>query len=209
MESKSVTGPQDQGVGNVQWSNTTLSRLRQIFDYVQKGKLSWSRMKYENQNIAYHVTFSHQMLMSNRWSSLFVFRTSFVVVWAQSSTIVAEILLSFLNPPPNIFELLLPIRPRRLPFTFLAIHNLLINQWFDPLYSVLLAVQYTNKQIQCLIIISVINQLDAQNFCCTIIYFMLLHVSSTCAHHQEVKIALHSLWYHHTETSEWSKINKM
>jgi hypothetical protein len=27
---------------------------------------------------------------------------------------------------------------------------------------------------------------------------MALHVSSTCAHHQEVKIALHSLWYHHT-----------
>ena len=35
---------------------------------------------------------------------------------------------------------------------------------------------------------------------------MPLHVSSTCAHHQEVKIALHSLWYHHTETSEWSTI---
>jgi len=29
-------------------------------------------------------------------------------------------------------------------------------------------------------------------------YFMPLHVSSTFAHHQEVKIALHSLWYHHT-----------
>jgi len=29
------------------------------------------------------------------------------------------------------------------------------------------------------------------------------------AHHQEVKIALHSLWYHHTETSEWSKVNKI
>ena len=27
-----------------------------------------------------------------------------------------------------------------------------------------------------------------------------------CAHHQEVKIALRSLWYHHTETSEWSEI---
>ena len=27
---------------------------------------------------------------------------------------------------------------------------------------------------------------------------MPLHVSSTCAHHQEVNIALHSLWYHHT-----------
>jgi len=29
---------------------------------------------------------------------------------------------------------------------------------------------------------------------------MPLHVSSKCAHHQEVKIALYSLWYHHTET---------
>ena len=37
---------------------------------------------------------------------------------------------------------------------------------------------------------------------------MPLHVSSTCAHHQEVKIALHSLWCSHTETSEWSKITK-
>jgi len=27
---------------------------------------------------------------------------------------------------------------------------------------------------------------------------MPLHVSSTCAHHREVKRALHSLWYHHT-----------
>jgi len=38
---------------------------------------------------------------------------------------------------------------------------------------------------------------------------MPLHVSSTCAHRQEVKIALHNLWYHHTETSEWSKITKI
>ena len=38
---------------------------------------------------------------------------------------------------------------------------------------------------------------------------MPLHVSSTCADHQEVKIALHSLWYHHTETSEWSKTTKI
>ena len=27
---------------------------------------------------------------------------------------------------------------------------------------------------------------------------MPLHVSSTCAHLQEVKIVLFSLWYHHT-----------
>jgi len=38
---------------------------------------------------------------------------------------------------------------------------------------------------------------------------MPLHVSSTCAHQQEVKIALHSLWYHHTETSDWSNIIKI
>jgi len=38
---------------------------------------------------------------------------------------------------------------------------------------------------------------------------MPLHVSSTYAHHQEVRIVLHGLWYHHTETSEWSKINKI
>ena len=45
---------------------------------------------------------------------------------------------------------------------------------------------------------SVINQIDAQNFLFTISLFHALHVSSTCAHHQEVKIALHSLWYHYT-----------
>jgi len=38
---------------------------------------------------------------------------------------------------------------------------------------------------------------------------MPLHVSSTCAHHQEAKIVLYSLWYHHTETSEWFKIIKI
>ena len=30
-----------------------------------------------------------------------------------------------------------------------------------------------------------------------------------CAHHQEVKIVLYSVWYHHTETSRWSKITKI
>ena len=38
---------------------------------------------------------------------------------------------------------------------------------------------------------------------------MPLHVSSTCAHHQEVNIALHGLWYHHTETSECSESTKI
>jgi len=30
-----------------------------------------------------------------------------------------------------------------------------------------------------------------------------------CAHHQEVRIVLHSIWYHHTETSAWYKITKI
>ena len=38
---------------------------------------------------------------------------------------------------------------------------------------------------------------------------MPLHVSSASAHRQEAKIVLSSLWYHHTETSEWSKIAKI
>ena len=46
--------------------------------------------------------------------------------------------------------------------------------------------------------ISIFNQLYAQNLFHSKFYFMPLHVLSTCAHHQEVKIALHSLWYHHT-----------
>ena len=52
------------------------------------------------------------------------------------------------------------------------------------------------------VFISVISQLDAQNFC----FIISLFHASTCfehlAHHQEVKIALHSLWYHH-HTYRW------
>jgi len=38
---------------------------------------------------------------------------------------------------------------------------------------------------------------------------MPVHVSSAFAHRQEVTIILYKLWYHHTETSEWSKITKI
>ena len=30
-----------------------------------------------------------------------------------------------------------------------------------------------------------------------------------CAHRQEVRIVLYSIWYRHTETSEWSEIYKI
>ena len=53
--------------------------------------------------------------------------------------------------------------------------------------------RYRNENNRVSIFISVFNQLDAQNLFHSKFYFMSLHVSSTCAHHQEVKIALHSL----------------
>jgi len=37
---------------------------------------------------------------------------------------------------------------------------------------------------------------------------MPLLVTSTSAHRQVTSV-LYSLWYHHTETSEWSKITKI
>jgi len=30
-----------------------------------------------------------------------------------------------------------------------------------------------------------------------------------CAYHQEVKIVLYSIWYHHTKTNDWFKITKI
>jgi len=37
----------------------------------------------------------------------------------------------------------------------------------------------------------------------------LFMFQALCAHHQEVKIVLYSICYHHTETIEWSKITKI
>jgi len=54
------------------------------------------------------------------------------------------------------------------------------------------------QTILILFFISVFNQLDAQNLFHNKFYFMPLHVSSTYAYHQEVRIALRNLWYHHT-----------
>jgi len=59
------------------------------------------------------------------------------------------------------------------------------------------------------IFILVINQLYAQNLFYSKFISCLYMFRAPCAHHEEVKTALHSLWYHHTETSEWSKITKI
>jgi len=48
--------------------------------------------------------------------------------------------------------------------------------------------------------VSVINQLDAHNFCFTISFILCLYMfRAPCAHHQEVKTVLYRLWYHHTD----------
>ena len=93
-------------------------------------------------------------------------------------------------------------------------HCLSCNQWC--IKEILPLSHVTEKAVATMYIqklsgvfISVFNQLDGQNQFHNKFYFMPLHVSSTCAHHQEVKIALHSLWYQHNEISEWSKITKI
>ena len=60
-----------------------------------------------------------------------------------------------------------------------------------------------------LMFILVINQLDAQNLFYSKFISCLYIFRAPCAHRQEVKIVLYSLWYHHTEKSEWSKITKI
>ena len=57
--------------------------------------------------------------------------------------------------------------------------------------------------------ILLINQLDAQNLFYSKSISCLYMFRAPCAHRQEVKIVLYSLWDHHTETSEWSKIIKI
>ena len=69
-------------------------------------------------------------------------------------------------------------------------------------FDVLLTVQLS-------IFILVINQLDAQNLFYSKFISCLYMFRALCAHRHKVKIILYSLWYYHTETSEWSKITKI
>ena len=48
------------------------------------------------------------------------------------------------------------------------------------------------------IFILVINQIDAQNLFDNKFISCLYMFRAPCAHHQEVKIVLYNLWYHHT-----------
>ena len=59
------------------------------------------------------------------------------------------------------------------------------------LFYVLLTVHFS-------IFILVINQLDVQNLFYNKFISCLYMFRAPCAHHQEVKIVLYSIWYHHT-----------
>jgi len=72
-----------------------------------------------------------------------------------------------------------------------------MNQYFDILLTLHLS-----------IFILVINQPDAQNLFYNMFISCLYMFRTLCAHRQEDKIVLYSIWYHQTETSEWSKITK-
>ena len=54
------------------------------------------------------------------------------------------------------------------------------------------------SQNKTLIFILVINQLNAQNLFYNKFISCLYMFRAPCAHRQEVKIVLYSLWYHHT-----------
>ena len=54
------------------------------------------------------------------------------------------------------------------------------------------------------IFILLINQLDAQNLFYNKFISCLYMFRAPCAHRQEVKTVLYSLWYHHTETTCFS-----
>jgi len=65
--------------------------------------------------------------------------------------------------------------------------------WWTQEMSETCRVFYILLTVHLSIFISVYNQIDAQNLFHNKFYFITLHVSSTCAHHQEVKIVLHSV----------------
>jgi len=59
------------------------------------------------------------------------------------------------------------------------------------------------------IFILVINQLDAQNLFYNKFISRLYMFRAPCAHRKEVKIVLHSLWYHHTYNWLITKIKNL
>ena len=85
--------------------------------------------------------------------------------------------------------------------SYLSTPLLIIENWIELLFqhiisyiseNVLRLLFYVLLTVHLSIFIAVFNQMDAQNLFYNKFYFMHLHVSSTYAHHQEVKIALHS-----------------
>jgi len=76
------------------------------------------------------------------------------------------------------------------------------------LYNRTLVVQIT-QYIRHTHFILEIDQFDAQNLFFNKFISCHYMFRALCAHRQEVQIVLYSFWYHHTETSEFSKFTKI
>ena len=72
------------------------------------------------------------------------------------------------------------------------------------IHIVKLLLFYVLLTVHLSIFILVINELDAQNLFYNKFISSLYMFRAPCGHRQEVKTVLYGLWYHHTETSEWS-----
>ena len=64
--------------------------------------------------------------------------------------------------------------------------------------GILFNVDATSNSKQFILFILEINQLDAQNLFYNKFISYLYVFRAPCAHRQEVKIVLYTLWYHHT-----------
>jgi len=73
----------------------------------------------------------------------------------------------------------------------LIVHQLVIVQNKNVAFYVLLTVHLS-------IFILIINQINAQNLFYNTFISCLYMFQAPCAHRQEVKIVLYSIWYHHT-----------
>jgi hypothetical protein len=153
FDAKAVRTPQVQGVGNVSLSNTNIFRLRQIFDYVHKGKLCL-QVEWNMKLRKLHIMLLYLTKCCGRVGEA---PSSYLerLVWNLSPIIDYRDwnLIAFLNPPGIFSSYYFQLSQDRFLSHSLQIHNPPINLWLDPLHSVLLAVSVSSTQInkQCLV----------------------------------------------------------
>jgi len=158
------------------------------WDLLQNGTAGLDEQVSRLLNVSSLQRHQRSQLLGNHWiGENCTAKCSLTGVYGSGNPIKAKLLL-----------LLLWMQSRQMELE-VRLHSFFASTWDGCEWSDLHSCTTSIAKCVCPFFISVTNQLDARNFCFTIsFYFMPLHVSSTRAHHQEVKIALHSLWYHRT-----------